>query len=45
MRQRDYFRPPLQTLMKAICSLAFRDRARDLGGLDVSIAGSVRWSP
>jgi excisionase family DNA binding protein len=45
MRQRDYFRPPLQALLSTITSPAFQKRARDLGGLDVSGAGSVRWTP
>jgi putative molybdopterin biosynthesis protein len=45
MRQRDFFRPPLQTLMKLIADPRFAGRAAELGGLDVSAAGSVRWSP
>lgn len=45
MRQRDYFRPPLQALLRTLASPAFAERAADLGGLDVSVAGSVRWSP
>jgi putative molybdopterin biosynthesis protein len=45
MRQRDYFRPPLQTLMKLLASPAFAARAAELGGLDVSGAGAIRWAP
>ncbi len=45
MRQRDYFRPPLQALLRTITSQTFKERAKELGGLDVSVAGSVRWSP
>lgn len=45
MRQRDAFRPPLQKLLKLLASPAFATRAAELGGLDVSDAGSVRWAP
>ena len=45
MRQRDAFRPPLQKLLKLLSSPAFATRAAELGGLDVSEAGSVRWAP
>jgi molybdate-binding protein len=45
MRQRDYFRGPLQALMALLRDARFADRAAELGGLDVSAAGSVRWSP
>lgn len=45
MRQRDAFRPPLQKLLKLLTSPAFAARAAELGGLDVSGAGSVRWAP
>lgn len=43
MRQRDYFRPPLQALMRFIRSDAFRTRAGELGGFDVSVAGEIRF--
>lgn len=43
MRQRDYFRPPLQALMGFLRSDAFRARAGELGGFDVSGAGDVRF--
>jgi excisionase family DNA binding protein len=45
MRQRDYFRPPMQALMKLFGSAHFASRAKELGGLDVSRAGAVRWAP
>ena len=45
MRQRDAFRPQLQKLLKLIESATFTARARELGGLDVSAAGRVRWAP
>jgi excisionase family DNA binding protein len=45
MRQRDYFRAPLQTLLKLLTDRRFAAQAQELGGLDVSAAGSIRWSP
>jgi excisionase family DNA binding protein len=42
LRQRDYFRPPLQALFKFVRTAAFRDRAAELAGYDVSEAGDVR---
>ena len=45
MRQRDYFRPPLQALLALLRAPRFAARAQDLGGLDVSVAGRVRWAP
>ena len=45
MRQRDAFRPPLQKLLKLIGGASFAARATELGGLDVSAAGCVRWAP
>ena len=45
MRQRDYFRTPLQTFLKLLTDSRFATRASELGGLDVSAAGAVRWSP
>jgi excisionase family DNA binding protein len=45
MRQRDAFRRPLQKLLKVIGSREFAARAKELGGLDVSATGSVRWAP
>ena len=43
MRQRDYFRPPLQVLMQFLQSAEFRTRAGELGGFDVTSAGAVRF--
>jgi excisionase family DNA binding protein len=45
MRQRDYFRPPLQALLALLRDSRFAGRARELGGLDVGAAGTVRWAP
>jgi putative molybdopterin biosynthesis protein len=43
MRQRDYFRPPLQSLLKFFHSPDFAMRGRELGGYDLSVAGTVRF--
>ncbi|HEY7665553.1 MAG TPA: helix-turn-helix transcriptional regulator [Xanthobacteraceae bacterium] len=43
LRQRDYFRPALQGLFKFVRTPAFRERASELSGYDVSEAGDVRW--
>jgi putative molybdopterin biosynthesis protein len=45
MRQRDSYRPPLQTFLEIIGKPVFDQRAAELGGLDVSRAGQVRWAP
>ncbi len=45
VRQRDSYRPPLQTFLSIIAKPAFAFRAAELGGLDVSKAGQVRWAP
>lgn len=45
MRQRDAFRPQLQKLLKLLGTPQFAARAAELGGLDISGAGSVRWAP
>jgi putative molybdopterin biosynthesis protein len=45
MRQRDYFRPPLQAFLGFLRSDAFVARAGELGGYDVSDAGAVRHAP
>ena len=42
LRQRDYFCPPLQALFKFTRTGAFRERAAELAGYDVSEAGDVR---
>lgn len=43
MRQRDYFRPPLQALLKFLHSDELKTRAREMGGYDLSAAGQVRY--
>jgi putative molybdopterin biosynthesis protein len=43
MRQRDYFRSPLQSLLKFFQSPEFAARGRELGGYDLSAAGTVRF--
>lgn len=44
MRQRDYFRPPLQAFAGFLRNAAFRAHAEELGGYDVAEAGSVRYA-
>jgi len=43
MRQRDYFQPPMQSLVNFLHSEELRTRARELGGYDLSVAGTVRF--
>lgn len=43
MRQRDYFRPPLQALLKFLHSGEIAARARELGGYDLIGTGTVRF--
>jgi putative molybdopterin biosynthesis protein len=43
VRQRDYFRPPLQSLFKFLHSEEVIARAGELGGYDLSGAGTVRF--
>jgi hypothetical protein len=45
MRQRDSYRPPLQTFLDIVAKPVFATRAAELGGLDVSMSGQVRWAP
>lgn len=45
MRQRDYFRPPLQAFIALVQSPRLAARAAELGGLDVAAAGRIRWAP
>ena len=45
MRQRDSYRPPLGQLLALLRTRSFAERAAELGGLDVSDAGKVRWAP
>ncbi len=43
VRQRDYFHAPLQALIRFLGSDGLAVRARELGGYDMSAAGSVRF--
>ena len=45
MRQRDSYRPPLATFVRFLRSRDLNERAAELGGLDVTEAGSIRWAP
>ena len=45
MRQRDSYRRPLQTLLGLLGSAAFAAHAAELGGIDITSAGRVRWAP
>jgi putative molybdopterin biosynthesis protein len=45
VRQRDSYRGKLQALLSFLSTPAFAARAAELGGLDVSGAGDVRWAP
>jgi excisionase family DNA binding protein len=42
LRQRDYFLPPAQALVRFMRTEAFRQRADELGGYDIGEAGEVR---
>jgi putative molybdopterin biosynthesis protein len=43
LRQRDYFHPPLQALIRFLRSDELAARAQELGGYDMSEAGKVRF--
>jgi molybdate-binding protein len=43
MRQRDYFRPALQSLVRFLRSDAFSARAAELDGYDLADTGAVRF--
>ena len=43
MRQRDYFRPSLQLLLKFLHSDELKARAQEMGGYDLSETGKVRF--
>jgi excisionase family DNA binding protein len=45
MRQRDFFRPPLQAFLAFLRSAAFARQAEELGGYDLVDAGAVRYAP
>ena len=42
--RREYFEPPMQRLLAFCASVAFRQRAREIGGYDLSGHGSVRYN-
>lgn len=44
LRRRDFFEPPVQRLMAFCRSPAFAEKARELGGYDVSGCGCVRYN-
>jgi excisionase family DNA binding protein len=44
IRQRDYFRPALQALVKFLHSSELSQRAQEMGGYDIGGAGSVRFA-
>ena len=43
MRQRDYFRPSMQSLFKFLHSSELFSRAQEMGGYDLNDTGSVRF--
>ena len=43
MRQRDYFRPPMQALIRFLQTDELRARAQEMGGFDLGAAGAVRF--
>ncbi|MGE0723942.1 MAG: substrate-binding domain-containing protein [Alphaproteobacteria bacterium] len=45
LRQREYFRPPMQAVVLLMGAASFRRRADELGGYDVTEAGRVRSIP
>jgi putative molybdopterin biosynthesis protein len=45
IRQRDSYRAPLQGFLGLLRKSKFVERAKELGGLDVTGAGLVRWAP
>lgn len=44
MRQRTYFQPPMQALLKFLAQGELRTRAAELTGYDVASAGTIRFS-
>jgi excisionase family DNA binding protein len=44
MRQRSYFRPPIQTLIGFLRDTRLRHRATDLSGYDTAPAGQIRFA-
>lgn len=44
LRQRSYFRPPMQALIRFLADKRLRQRAEELTGYDASPAGQIRFS-
>ncbi len=44
LRRRDYFEPPVQKLLTFALSEAFRNRADQMGGYDVTGLGQIRYN-
>jgi len=44
LRQRSYFRPPMQALIRFLCERRLRHRAEELTGYDSSPAGQIRFA-
>ena len=44
MTRRDYFEPPMQMLLAFARGDSFAQRARHLGGYDLTGLGTVRWN-
>ncbi|MGJ4943136.1 substrate-binding domain-containing protein [Bradyrhizobium sp. HKCCYLS1011] len=44
MRQRSYFRPPMQALIRFLAEKRTRERATELTGYDTSPAGQIRFA-
>jgi putative molybdopterin biosynthesis protein len=44
VRQRDYFHEPVQAVVRFLASKEFSARAQELGGYDISAAGTVRFA-
>ncbi len=45
VRHRNYFRPPMQALFSLFRTREFAARAAELGGYDISHAGTIRYAP
>ena len=44
MRQRSYFRPPIQALIGFLRDIELRQRATELTGYDTTPAGQIRFA-
>ncbi len=45
VRQRDYFREPMQAFLRFLHSPLIQARARELGGYDLAESGQIRFAP